>query len=84
MFADDPKEYRVTTTHSGEAGSVSWKIQEDSSGTRALFEMSSMLVGTLQLGLCLILDDFGAFLHPHITQTIVRLFQSRETNPLGA
>ncbi len=78
------QQFQVTTTHQTETGTISWRIQEDSHGTRALFELSSLIIGALQGGMCLILDEFGAFLHPHITQTIVKLFQSPETNPKGA
>lgn len=78
------EKYQVTTFHGNTEAPVAWKIQEDSNGTRALFEISSMIISSLTYGHCLVLDEFGAFLHPHITQTIVSLFQQRETNPLGA
>jgi AAA15 family ATPase/GTPase len=81
---EDHRKFRVSTFHGESDALIPWDIQEDSNGTRALFELASLLIITLRFGFRLILDEFGAFLHPHITQTIVALFQNRETNPHGA
>lgn len=56
----------------------------ESAGTIKLFELSGPIFDTLASGSVLVVDELDAKMHPLISQYIVRLFNSRETNPHGA
>lgn len=66
-------------------GVVPFDIDEqESDGTRKLFNMAGPIVDTLRDGKALFVDELNAQLHPLLTQKIVRLFNCIETNPKGA
>ncbi|MEM6770592.1 MAG: AAA family ATPase, partial [Bacteroidota bacterium] len=48
-----------------------------------LFWLASFLIDTLKNGGILVIDEFEANLHPHLSEAIVDLFQYRQTNPGG-
>lgn len=56
----------------------------ESSGTNKLFDMAGYIWGGLFIGKVVIVDELDAKLHPLITQAIVKLFNSRESNPHNA
>lgn len=56
----------------------------ESAGTIKLFGLSGPIFDTLSMGGVLVVDELDAKMHPLISQYIVRLFNSRETNPKGA
>ena len=55
-----------------------------SEGTRKLFAYSGPIWDTLENGYTLFIDEMDARFHPLITQTLIQLFQSKETNPNDA
>ncbi|NOZ50048.1 MAG: ATP-binding protein [Chloroflexi bacterium] len=55
--------------------------QHESEGTQKLFAFSGPLFDTLEKGKVLFVDELDARLHPLLTREIVRLFNSRQTNP---
>ena len=57
---------------------------EESQGTQKLFAYSGPILDTLERGGTLIVDEMDARFHPLLTQALVRLFQSPETNPKNA
>jgi hypothetical protein len=57
---------------------------EESQGTQKLFAYSGPILDTLERGSTLIVDEMDARFHPLLTQALVRLFQSPETNPKDA
>lgn len=57
---------------------------QESEGTKKLFALAGQLIETLRYGNPLIIDEFDARLHPLITREIIRLFNSKETNPKHA
>lgn len=84
-------EYEIKTTH--------WKYdsddnklsleqfdidKEESAGTQKLYRLSGLLINVLHEGSPLIVDELDARLHPLITGTIVKLFNSPKTNPNNA
>jgi energy-coupling factor transporter ATP-binding protein EcfA2 len=75
---------RVFMRHDTPAGSVEWELDQESAGTRRLFDLAPSVLLALDWGGLVILDEFGSQLHPHITQRIVALFQNPATNPKGA
>lgn len=74
----------VLVSHDIAGAHVEWDLAEESAGTRGLFDLGPAVLGTLDGGGLLLLDEFGAHLHPHITRRIVELFQNPTTNPNGA
>ena len=56
----------------------------ESEGTRKIFALAGYLVASLKEGSSLVIDEFDARLHPLISQAIVKLFNSNETNPNNA
>lgn len=59
-------------------------IINESSGTNKLFDMAGYIWVGLFLGRLVIIDELDAKLHPIITQAIVSLFNSPESNPKNA
>lgn len=67
------------------SGEVSRDFDEwESEGTRKYFALSPLLLQTLEEGNILIVDEFDARLHPHLTRKIVSLFNSSVTNSRNA
>lgn len=81
-----PKEHRarVFMRRDSPGGPVEWELDQESAGTRRLFDLAPTVLLALDMGGLAILDEFGSQLHPHITQRIVALFQNPATNPKGA
>jgi hypothetical protein len=57
---------------------------DESSGTRKYFALSAPIIDVLENGLTLVVDELDTFLHPNLTQKIIELFHSKETNPKNA
>ena len=67
------------------AGDVEFDLFEDESlGTRKIFEAIGPIIDTLQKGAVLFLDELDASLHPILTRKIVELFNNAKSNPHGA
>jgi AAA15 family ATPase/GTPase len=56
----------------------------ESTGTRKLFSYTSYILGALEKGTPLFIDEFDTMLHPLIIERIVKLFNSSITNPKNA
>ncbi|WP_298509225.1 ATP/GTP-binding protein [uncultured Kordia sp.] len=56
----------------------------ESLGTGKYVALSGPIIDTLMNGKTLIIDEFDAQLHPHLSKAIVELFNSKENNPHGA
>ncbi len=67
---------------------ISWDTfdleEHESQGTQKIFSLSGPLIDTLEKGKVLVIDELEARLHPSITQTIISLFNSPQTNPKNA
>jgi uncharacterized protein len=99
VSAEEPEEYRawlvehhrVLALHPvfDDAGSES-AVQPfpltllESQGTNKLFAFAGPVLATLDEGNVLLVDELDARFHPLLTQSLVRLFQSPETNPENA
>ena len=55
-----------------------------SKGTIKLIQLAGSIIDTLERGDCLIIDEFEARLHTKLSQAIVRMFNSGESNPYNA
>ena len=77
---NDTKEYRVRHAYGGEEFSLD--IRYESSGTKRSILMLWYILRTLDKpGAIAALDEFDAYLHPDIVETLVKLFMSPVTNP---
>ena len=56
-------------------------INEESAGTKKLFDYTDSILDTLERGTPLFIDEFDSRLHPLIIEGIVKLFNSPESNP---
>lgn len=62
---------------------VALDIQDESEGTRKLFEFAGGWIRALEWGATLFIDELDRSLHPHMTRFLVGLFQS-QTNTKNA
>ncbi len=58
--------------------------QNESHGTQKAFYLAGPIMNALSQGRVLIIDEMEARLHPLLTQGLIRLFNSLETNPKHA
>jgi uncharacterized protein len=75
---------RVQFLHRGAASDALLDIDDESSGTLRFLQVASSAISVLDRGSLLLVDEIDASLHPLLTATIVRLFQSSGANPRGA
>ncbi len=76
--------FRVMLKHQ-EDDEDSWiDLEEESQGTKTLFHLASPLFKVLIRGGFLVVDELESSLHPLIGQSIVQLFNSRDSNPKNA
>jgi len=87
---DKIKSYGVNTTHKKYNKKKEVKsnevfgIENESKGTIKIFALSGPIIDTLENGGTLILDELDTSLHPQISQSIVKLFNSNVHNPKNA
>jgi AAA15 family ATPase/GTPase len=74
------------TVYAGEtpAGEKYFDEREESSGTIKLFSYSDPILGALENGTPLFIDEFETMLHPLIIEGIIKLFNSPIKNPKNA
>jgi len=84
-FREPEKIPHVDFIHSAEDGSTCLiQLEEESSGTQALFEISGVLFDVLNNGKTLVIDEIDKSLHPVLSKEILKLFFSPEVNKKGA
>jgi hypothetical protein len=69
---------------SGSAGGVFLTLDQQSGGTRTFLTLLPSVLGCLETGSVMVIDELESNLHPNLAQHVVRLFQSPESNPHGA
>lgn len=81
-------EYYIVTQRKSEIEGddkiVNFNILDESLGTRRLLEVGGLILEALHDGQILIIDEFDLSLHPLLTKTLVKLFNSPRTNPNNA
>ncbi len=66
-------------------GSVTFNFfDEESEGTKKFFLMAGPILDCLKNGYTVTVDELDAKMHPLLTRAIIRLFNSKETNPNNA
>jgi AAA15 family ATPase/GTPase len=68
----------VKRTDDGKSKSL--RLNQESTGTQALFSLAGPLFDTLEKGYCLIIDEINTSLHPVITHFLVSLFSKDYIN----
>ncbi len=72
----------ILALHKTEMGEIlSWKFEEESTGTRNLLSLACNIQLMLEGNLPLIVDELGSNIHPNIIREVVKLFQNPKTNP---
>ena len=69
---------------SGDAAPVRFRSGAESDGTKTYFALLGPIVDALETGGTLCVDELDASLHPLLALELVRIFNSDETNALGA
>lgn len=68
-----------------ESGFVEFNFKEsESHGTQKYFSLAGPILDTLDKGKILLIDELDSKLHPLLTEKIISLFNSPETNPKNA
>jgi hypothetical protein len=63
---------------------VAFKLFEESSGTRKMFNIAGPIIDVLSKGQLLVVDEFEANLHPQLVLYLVDVFNSLKYNRYGA
>jgi AAA15 family ATPase/GTPase len=74
----------VQFIHQGEDGTHTFSYDEESAGTKRLFEIAGPIIDVLESGKTVLIDEMDASMHPLLVREIVGLFQSHKTNPYNA
>jgi uncharacterized protein len=75
---------RIRLSHQGFDGPVFFELNEESTGTRQLFDLAIDASFVLRSRGTLTIDEIDASLHPMLTAQLIRLFQNPTTNPAGS
>ena len=59
-------------------------FSEESAGTQEWVSLVGVVAHALSTGTTILVDELDRSLHPRLVELLVRLFQSKEDNPLGA
>ena len=77
---NESRRERVQFLHRGSDGNVPFDLADESSGTLRLFELAARALSILEDGGLFLVDEIDSSLHPLLTATLIRLFQSPEAN----
>ena len=69
---------------SGEQKQFYFDLNEESLGTKQLFQMSPVLKDVLEKGRVMVIDELGRGLHPFLVKFLVDLFHNPQVNKTGA
>ncbi|MFJ3790149.1 ATP/GTP-binding protein [Kitasatospora sp. NPDC090091] len=75
---------RIGFVHMAEGSPVTLDLADESNGTRTWAGLLGPVIGALQDGSLLVVDELDARLHPHLAARLVALFQDPERNTSGA
>jgi len=75
---------RFHLKHQSEHEEAWLPLEEESKGTRTLFQVLLPILRAMEQGATLVIDELEASLHPSLAQQIVQQFNNPETNPNNA
>jgi hypothetical protein len=84
---DAKRRYKVKTFHKlpDSEETVEFSLKKDeSNGTQRFFGIVGAILGALNKGNLLVVDELDCSMHPLLTCKLVEMFQSAEANPKGA
>ena len=82
-----PTRYRpsgLELKHQHESDDAWLPLEEESRGTRTLFQVALPILRTIQRGRILVVDELEASMHPNLAEHIIRQFNDPKTNPRNA
>ena len=86
-----PSLYEISTKHNvfdeknEIASQINFKMgEEESEGTSKFFALTGAVINALDKGEVLVIDEMDSKLHPNLVEQIVKLFNSKATNPNNA
>ncbi len=83
--ADTPTRFTAFAKHKiGAEKTMNLPLSYESSGTRNLLALLKTVLVVLEVGGVAILDEMDSDLHPYIVSEVVKLFESRTSNPHNA
>jgi hypothetical protein len=63
---------------------IAWPMEHgESLGTQKVFWLAAFIISAVENGEVLVVDEFEASLHPHLSEAIIDTFQNPQTNPGG-
>lgn len=63
---------------------VAFDLRDESAGTQTWFRLIGPMLGVLQRGAAMVVDEIDASLHPRLSARLLELFKDPTTNPAGA
>jgi AAA15 family ATPase/GTPase len=80
--SDNDEKFQIYALHkTTDSEIISWKFEEESTGTQILFTLIYDVQTLFQQNHLLRSDELGANIHPNIISEIIKIFQSPKTNP---
>lgn len=67
-----------------EGESADIDIEDESAGTRRLFELTPAIISSLFVNRVLIIDEIDHSMHPHLAALLIKLFNDSEVNKEGS
>ena len=88
-FGKEDTDYRIYTYHkhkdkTGEITEQKFQLERESTGTQKLFVIVGLLLGVLERGATIVIDEFENSLHPQISKFLLSLFNNKEINKNNA
>lgn len=91
ILKENRDNYQVNTTHQvfdennkPVQDTLMSLMQDESLGTQKFFSLAGPIINTIISGGVLIIDEFSARMHPVLSESIMRLFNSKNNNPNNA
>jgi len=82
VIPEDARIWEVSTYRKDETGAKTrLDLGDESSGTRALFDLIGPIMDSLENGHTLVVDELNVHLHPLALRHIMRMFSSPKANP---
>ena len=75
---------QINTEHKIGENSYQLDLNEESNGTKKIFNLLPLFVVALENGSAIVIDELDAKMHPLVLKYIINLFVDKKTNPKGA
>ena len=75
---------QLSLSHAGASGDMGFGPEDESQGTLVWASLIGPMLGALDEGAVVLVDELDASLHPHLVESIISMFQDPRTNPKNA